>query len=104
MESEKTATEIVVDGLMASVSSTEQFLDLLRNVGKYDYRKKIHLSDVELTEKLNENITAQLMAIRDYYLLHEFVKQSGHAEAFALFRTQCLEEVKRRMESVEIQN
>lgn len=95
-------TTEIVDGLLKSVASTEQFLDLLRQIGSYNFRKQIHLSDVELTAMIDENITAQLMATRDYYLMFEFIQSGEHKDAYAKFRDECMAEVKNRMVKGEV--
>jgi len=76
----------IVAGYLESVATTEEFLNQLKQVGSYAYRKKIHLSDVELANLLNENITAQLRVVRDYYLIWTFIhldpKTAAKWEAF----------------------
>jgi len=97
-----TEIETIVDGLLESVSKTESFLDLLRKIGKYDFRKNIHLSDVELTNMLNENITAQLCAAREYFLMFSYMrKDEKRWKEFGDFRTECMKEVAMRMKTVE---
>ena len=86
----------IVTGCLNAVAGTEDFLQMLRNVGKYDYRKKIHLSDVELTELLDKNITAQLQVTRDYYLIWEFIHRDPNvASKWDAFWKECSEEIQR---------
>jgi hypothetical protein len=96
-EPKKSDAEIIAEGLMESVGKTEQFLDTLRNIGRYSFREKIHLTDVELAKMLDENITAQLTAIRDYYLLFEFVKRKNLEDRFKTFRDGVLAEVMKQV-------
>lgn len=85
----------IVAGCLESVATTEEFLKQLKQVGSYSYRKKIHLSDVELANLLNENITAQLRVVRDYYLIWTFIHLDPKTAAkWDAFWAKCDAEIK----------
>lgn len=85
----------IVAGCLESVAAAEDFLEMLKQVGSYAYRKKIHLSDVELAQLLNENITAQLRVVRDYYLIWTFIHLDPKTSAkWDAFWAKCDAEIK----------
>lgn len=85
----------IVAGCLESVASAESFLETLKQVGSYKYRKQIHLSDVELAQLLNENITAQLRVVRDYYLIWTFIHMDPKTAAkWEAFWEECDAEIK----------
>jgi len=92
MKAEKKPIPEIAIALTESVAATDKFLNLLRNVGSYYYRRKIHLSDIELQKLLDENIVKQLQAARDYFLLYEFVEQRGLMEKFKEFHSAVMAE------------
>lgn len=86
----------VVGACMESVAATEDFLSMLKQVGSYNFRKTIHLSDVELSKLLDDNITAQLRVTRDYYIMWEFVHRDPKTAAkFGKFWDECNAEIQR---------
>lgn len=86
----------IVAGCLESVATTEDFLQMLKQVGSYAYRKNIHLSDVELSKLLDDNITAQLSATRDYYLIWEFIHRDPKIAAkWEAFWKECDAEIQR---------
>lgn len=76
--------------LTESVKKTDQFLNTLRQVGSFYYRRKIHLSDVELEKLVNQNIIAQLQVARDYFISFEFLERRGLNEEFKKFHAEVM--------------
>lgn len=94
---EKKTPKALADEVMASVKKTEEFLELLRNVGSFYYRKKIHLSDVELAKQIDEAIESQLVATRDYYLLYSFIEERGLKDKFVAYHKVVMAEVQKTL-------
>lgn len=83
----------VAKGVIESIANTEDFLIMLRKIGEYKYRKLIHLSDIELTEKLDTETTNMLTVAREYYLMFDFLHRTKSVEAYMVFRSQVMREL-----------
>ena len=87
--------EEIASGLVVSLNETEQVLNTFRNIGKYKYRKQIHLSDVELGAKLDEDTESFIRTRSEYETMFYFLEKEGLMEKYARFRADVHKEIQK---------
>ena len=83
----KTVEEIA-DGLVVALNDTESVLNTFRNIGKYEFRKKIHKSDVELQETLDKDTESFIRTRSEYETMFHFLEKKGLMEKYIAFRAE----------------
>ena len=96
----KTPAEIAA-GLVTSLNETESVLNTFRNIGKYKYRKQVHLSDVELNAKLDEDTASFIRTRSEYETMFYFLENEGLTEKYARFRADVHKEIQKGIKEEE---
>jgi len=79
-------TEEIADGLVKSLTETEGVLKTFRQIGSYYFRKKIQMSDVELTKQLDTDTESFIRTQSEYWTMFYFLKGNNLLEKYAKFR------------------
>jgi len=96
----KTVAEIA-DGLVVALNDTEAVLNTFRNIGKYKFRKQIHMSDVELNEKLDADTGSFIRTRSEYEIMFHFLEKKGIMEKYVAFRAEVHAEIQKRVNTDE---
>ena len=92
----KTVEEIA-DGLVVALNDTESVLNTFRNIGKYEFRKKIHKSDVELNEALDKDTESFIRTRSEYETMYYFLEKRGLMEKYIAFRAEVHAAIQERI-------
>lgn len=85
----------IVPAMMEAINATGAFLDMLKQIAKYTYRRNIKMSDEELEQHIETQIINMLQANREYYLMHHFIIRENLWPRWEMFRAECQNEVVR---------
>jgi hypothetical protein len=83
----KTVDEIA-NSLVVSLTNVEEALNIFRRIGKYKFRKEIHLSDVELEAQLDKDTESFVRTQSEYETMFHFLEKRGLLEKYAEFRAE----------------
>lgn len=94
---EQKPVSAIVQDMIKSVDATGAFLDFLSQVGDWKFRTK-HLSENKLsTQELDKHIDNQiinmLQAIREYYMMYNFIHRENLWARWEMFRGECHKEL-----------
>lgn len=92
----KTVSEIA-DGLVVALNETEAVLNTFRKIGSYYFRKKIKMSDVELSKQLDEDTASFIRTRSEYETMFYFLEKEGLMEKYVGFRAEVHEEIQKRI-------
>lgn len=83
----------LIPEMMQAVNATGAFLDMLKQIAKYTYRRNIKLSDEELEKHIEDQIINLLQANREYYLMHHFIMRENLWPRWEMFRAEVQKEL-----------
>jgi len=99
-EKKETVDEIA-DGLVKSLTETEGVLKTFRKIGSYYFRKKIQMSDVELTKQLDADTESFIRTQSEYWTMFYFLKRKNLLEKYAKFRGEVHAVIQCKMQEEE---
>jgi hypothetical protein len=80
--------EVFAKNLKKEMTNVESFLDFLRMISSFYFRRKIKLTDVEINDNIRAGKESIVSIVREYYFMKRFLQDPKRAKKYKAFRSE----------------